>query len=1145
MAKLAIGALVDGRFKIKNEVSKGGTTTVYRALDLESEQAVALKVFDRDRHLPEIEAEFFRREVSALAELKHPNIVRIVASATGTDALPAYIALEWIDRDLISERDSKRSAAFEGWDDYFDLIGLPLLEALAFAHQRGCAHRDLKPANVLIDTDGSPRLADFGISKLKRDLQPRVTLQDFSSKPFSPPEADTGERLYSRDVFGFAALTTWALSQQVPTDYATLIRSAETLDVPEEPRTILCACLGRDAKLRPESALPLLHSLKSIHIKRKHAWDSRTAPVVVLGLTPKARETIALHRALQPTDRVGLLAFVETDLRESTCVSVYKPAAGQPPAEGHFVLHGGEVSYHIAPGRDGNDMVVLNARINDPEVHVRNKSQAAPCHIKFRASNVPGALTTAEAVAALQATVSATENSEVGPVEALVAGWGRTLEAREAFAKDSVPPIIYQGVERSSDLVTLITGASVDNVAVEQPWRIDNESGPFLRGEVFRVAPGRVTLLLRDGTAQAVPESGVARIDITALRGALNRQRSALDLLKSRSALRADLGELLFQPKRAVPPATVDAGSPQGVGLDDSQHKAFSAALGTSDFLLVQGPPGTGKTRFISRLISEEIRRNPRCRVLLTSQTHVAIDNALDALHKSNPELQLLRVSRRGSTRVAQTSDPFLVDAQMDRWSAEVRAKCNNDLERWCAERGLKHNEVLMGMVLRQIVAARTKVDAIRSELESLTTKAPSNGPGRSASKFSEIDPLAEARQDELRASLEAEKTDLVSNYEWLRKALKATASKIEAMPSPELATLAEKYIPTGELAEATRQRIQMQSEWLKRFGRDDSFIELLCNNVNVVAATCLGLSQVEADSALKFDLCIMDEAGKAHATEAAVPLVRAKRWVLVGDPKQLPPFEDEALRSEQYRERFEITDECVEPLFDRLWRSGPATNRLTLRKQYRMVAPIGSMVAECFYPDENLENAGRTIDKTLEGVLGCSLCWLSTHLLPDRAEERSGTSFVNPCEVQRVLDILGDLQHALDGSDRKVDVLCISGYGAQVSSIERHLHTERPNFPNLHIECNTVDAVQGREASVVIFSVVRSNSMGSGGFLREFRRVNVALSRAKDVLAIVGDHGFVERANDLGPLQRVLGHILKSPDGVQIQSFEPKDGRR
>jgi superfamily I DNA and/or RNA helicase len=66
---------------------------------------------------------------------------------------------------------------------------------------------------------------------------------------------------------------------------------------------------------------------------------------------------------------------------------------------------------------------------------------------------------------------------------------------------------------------------------------------------------------------------------------------------------------------------------------------------------------------------------------------------------------------------------------------------------------------------------------------------------------------------------------------------------------------------------------------------------------------------------------------------------------------------------------------------------------------------------------------------------------------------------------------------------------------------------------------------------------------MGSAGFLREFRRVNVALSRAKDLLAIVGDHGFVERANDLGPLQRVLGYIMKSPEGVQIQSFETKGG--
>ena len=1139
MQTLAIGTIVHERFKIKSEVSKGGTTTVYRALDLESEQPVALKVFDRDRHLPEIEQEFFRREVSALAELKHPNIVRIIASAVGTDSLPAYIALEWIDQDLITERRNKKSLAFDGWDDYFELLGLPLLEALAFAHQRGCAHRDLKPANVLIDADGSPRLADFGISKLKRDLQPRVTLQQFTSKPFSPPDSDTGERMYSRDVFGFAALTTWALSDQTPTDYVSLLESAGRLDIPKEPRDILLGCLNRDAKLRPESALPLLHSLKSIHAKRKIDVDGRNAPSIVLAFTAKAREAIALHRGLQYTDRVGFQTFVEADLRDSTYVSTYNSAAGQPPADGHFLLYGGDVSYHIAPGRDGNEMVVLNARVTDPEIHVRTKSQARPCPIKFRASNVPGALSAQAAVEALQAVTSATDATEQSPVDALLAGWGRTLEAREAFANESVPPLRYTDIECTGSLVALLTAASVENVVVEQPWKIDHEGGMFLRGEVFSVAAGRVTLLLRDGSPAAVPKCGTARIDIAALRATLTRQRAALDLLKSKTSQRSDLGELLYQPKRAQPPVVTPTGTPEEVGLDESQFKAFGAALTTPDFLLVQGPPGTGKTRFISRLITEEIRRNPRCRILLTSQTHVAIDNALDALHKSNPKLRLLRVSRRGSTRVAQSSDPFLVDALMESWSTEVRSNCSANLEQWCKEKGLKHAEVLVGIVLRQIVAARRNIDVLRIELQAIESQAQIANGANSPDQPRSIDPSTESRRDELRASLEAEKSDLDRHFDGLRKKLKLTANKIETMSTDDIEKLAHNYMPTGHLAHSAGQRIRMQSDWLKRFGRDDSFIELLCNDVSVVAATCLGLSQVETDSALKFDLCIMDEAGKAHATDAIVPLVRANRWVLVGDPNQLPPFEDEALRSDHYRERYEITGECVEPLFDRLWRLCPPVNRIKLRRQYRMVAPIGSMVSACFY-DGDLENSERPIDPTLASVLGCSLCWLSTHQHPERKDVRSGTSFVNPCEVQRILDILGDFQRTLAGTDRKVDVLCISGYGAQVQSIEKHLHTERLNFPNLSIECNTVDAVQGREASVVIFSVVRSNDKGLGGFLREFRRANVALSRARDVLVIVGDHKFVERASDLGPLQRVLDYIMKSPDGVQIQSFEP-----
>ena len=77
MLKYKQGQVIDDRFSIMKEIaSQGGMTTVYKAFDLQTEVTVALKAFDRGNYIPEIEKESFRREVAALTELKHPNIVR-------------------------------------------------------------------------------------------------------------------------------------------------------------------------------------------------------------------------------------------------------------------------------------------------------------------------------------------------------------------------------------------------------------------------------------------------------------------------------------------------------------------------------------------------------------------------------------------------------------------------------------------------------------------------------------------------------------------------------------------------------------------------------------------------------------------------------------------------------------------------------------------------------------------------------------------------------------------------------------------------------------------------------------------------------------------------------------------------------------
>ncbi|MDD5702949.1 MAG: serine/threonine-protein kinase [Dehalococcoidales bacterium] len=191
--------IIKGRYVLQHKISLGGMTTVYQGRDIATDTQVAIKRFDRDVNLPQIEREAFDREVEALKNLTHPNVVRILDSGEDEDK-KLFLILELMHHDLIKEKENG-GKAFDGWDDFTETIILPLLNGLAYAHEMGIAHRDVKPANVLVAPDGTIKLADFGISKLKRTLQPRHTLNSFMSPPFSPPEIDTGGYSYSRDVF--------------------------------------------------------------------------------------------------------------------------------------------------------------------------------------------------------------------------------------------------------------------------------------------------------------------------------------------------------------------------------------------------------------------------------------------------------------------------------------------------------------------------------------------------------------------------------------------------------------------------------------------------------------------------------------------------------------------------------------------------------------------------------------------------------------------------------------------------------------------------------------------------------------------------------------------------------------------------------
>jgi superfamily I DNA and/or RNA helicase len=105
---------------------------------------------------------------------------------------------------------------------------------------------------------------------------------------------------------------------------------------------------------------------------------------------------------------------------------------------------------------------------------------------------------------------------------------------------------------------------------------------------------------------------------------------------------------------------------------------------------------------------------------------------------------------------------------------------------------------------------------------------------------------------------------------------------------------------------------------------------------------------------------------------------------------------------------------------------------------------------------------------------------------------------------------------------------------------LKRVFAPELQDWSALEVECNTVDAFQGREADVAVYSVTRCNPAGRLGFLREEERLNVALSRGRYGLAIVGDHGFCAVANGHNPFRSVLDHVERHRDQCALKELQP-----
>ena len=169
-AMTAIGTLLGRRYRLDARIGRGGMSTVYRAFDTVLERTIAIKLMHREIATDSDQLERFRREARAVAQLQHPNIVRVIdageeeASDHGLlDGVGTpYIVLEYVEGETLKEL-IRREGPLEVPEAL--AYAIEVARALGAAHDRQIVHRDVKPQNVLIGGEGSAKITDFGIAR--------------------------------------------------------------------------------------------------------------------------------------------------------------------------------------------------------------------------------------------------------------------------------------------------------------------------------------------------------------------------------------------------------------------------------------------------------------------------------------------------------------------------------------------------------------------------------------------------------------------------------------------------------------------------------------------------------------------------------------------------------------------------------------------------------------------------------------------------------------------------------------------------------------------------------------------------------------------------------------------------------------------
>ncbi len=1029
----------------------------------------------------------FLREVQALHKLNScDNIVKIInySNMTATDATTkrkekvGCIFLEYISGETLTSKNITQLTSKQKFK-----IVKQLLSAIETAHHEGIIHRDINPNNIMIDDNEDVKVIDFGICKIKQMVN-SATVFRMGTNLYSAPEVHLHSQNATEqsDLYSIGAVMYYLFTGKQPpvaTDFQDTIEKTSGFDIELKP--IIKKLVAESPSERYKDISDLKADLAGI---LERFLEVRYTAVLTLDFE-KFNKLKTLNLIPQNSTMRDI-----NDIVPSNYIELY---VSQDSDNYQFL----GTNYYLECIYNKNTNIFVVAKVQKVVPLKREIMKRKFCEISAKLYlpdprfihklSENDNLEIKNIVDAYCNDYRSKDNVDA-EYKKKYGAWRELLTLTKKSIEESVQRFRYDSYKIEGNICSfkLSDGVFFGDTIFNKETRFVFEKKKKDKNKLIYIGnydedslvDEHVILKIRFLRMPAgLPAKGTICLDYSENMINIDRQLDALDNIERENCTCSySLKEIFAGVSSPKTDQLYGNIKFLNTRLDLSQETAVEKALNSESIAIIQGPPGTGKTNVVIEIIRQILKNNTD--------------------YPDLPEKKILLVSQ---------SHPA-VDKMLDDLIQQNSVKPN--LIRVGRDEKL-NDEIREEFGLNYV--KDNWIDQVRNNC---------------------ID-MAEAYCKELGVAY----TEFESYYKEYEKKF---VSNIEPQTIDE--GLLESFISKTNTPskKKIRQILEIQKQWSERLPQCEEVELYIIKNATIIAGTCTGFISNRVLRNTTFDYVIVDEAAKATYPELAVSFSKAEKIILVGDHKQLPPVLDTDI-IEENKETLHKED-FTEGLFEKLYDNFPEENKHRLSIQYRMHPVIGSLISKVFYGNE-IQNGTPKEERNIgiDDYNDIAIEWITTSKLSTtkRYEKRVGDETNATYKNNAEISIIKEKLHELDKlASRVIRVGVITAYRAQKSAIKDMI--KQQNFHFLSVEVDTVDAFQGGQKEVIIYSTVRSSSIANRiGFLKSEARLNVSLSRAQSLLIIVGDLDFLNNPHIHGNKFPEIIQYINQTQGCRITEGE------